>query len=209
MARSHHGMSADTSSVAITPASAAHGGPSPASVARVTEPPHDSAWRPVFAALANTDARRVYASIVLQQSAPGSDLSPSRRKHSIESLRKAGLIKDGDDGLVASDAFVEILHAAPKPTRRTGIDRFLTDTGRIDRYPSKPDDRLDLLQLVARNVLAAHEVLTEAEINERLTRYHDDVATLRRYLVDHELVERLPNGAQYARPSDVALDLNT
>lgn len=148
--------------------------------------------------MANAEARRVYASIVLQQADPGSDLSPSRRRHAVDSLRKAGLIDEREGALVASEAFVRVLELAPKTVRRTGVDRFLTADGRIDRYPARPDDRLELLMHVARDTLKPGEVLREVEINERLARYHDDVATLRRYLVDHELVERRPNGAEYA-----------
>jgi len=38
-----------------------------------------------------------------------------------------------------------------------------------------------------------------SEVNLRLLRYSDDVAVLRRYLVDFELLERTADGTSYRR----------
>jgi hypothetical protein len=168
-------------------------------VVAVTVQSQESSWRPVFAALANAHTRRIYASIVLEQSEPGVDLSPSRRRHAIRSLLMAGLIEERGGSYVASDAFSVVLRTAPRSVRRHGVDRFLTPDGRIDQYPARPADRVELLRHILGDSLKPGEVLREAELNERLARYHDDFATLRRYLVDHDLLERLPNGAEYTR----------
>jgi hypothetical protein len=40
-------------------------------------------------------------------------------------------------------------------------------------------------------------VYKEKEINEILKDYYDDYVTLRRYLIEHEFLERKPDGSQY------------
>ncbi len=55
--------------------------------------------------------------------------------------------------------------------------------------PVKPQLRLDLLTWIA-STLPTDRELTETEINTHLRAVDDDVAMLRRYLVDHGLVER-------------------
>lgn len=71
----------------------------------------------------------------------------------------------------------------------------------IDRYPRRPADRRMLLQWIADRAFPVGEGgdLTESQVNERLYRYSDDVAVLRRYLVDAELLERFPDGTGYRR----------
>lgn len=162
-------------------------------------PASDSAWRPVFAALANEATRRVYAEIVLGSDAAGSDLSPSRRRHALDALAKAGLIVAESDGWIVGEVFTEVLASAPRPPRRTGVERFLTAEGRIDRYPANLGEREELLRHVVAQALEPGEVLGEAEINERLSRFSEDTAVLRRYLVDAGLLERTASGSQYAR----------
>jgi hypothetical protein len=41
--------------------------------------------------------------------------------------------------------------------------------------------------------------MSEQETNERLAAFTDDVAALRRFLVDGGLLERTPSGSEYAR----------
>jgi hypothetical protein len=112
----------------------------------------------------------------------------------VQTLARAGLL--GGDGRVSGGVFRDLL-AAAAPPRREGIDRFLVD-GRIVQYPSNPAERQALLQRVAASVLEPGEVVDEAGINERLAAFHDDVAVLRRYLVDAHLVERTRSGTEYA-----------
>lgn len=91
---------------------------------------------------------------------------------------------------------------APVPRGRADdITRFLDRDGRIDRYPLRAAERRELLVWVATRALPLDEVLDERAVNTRLEPYAPggDVAVLRRYLVDHELVERTASGSQYAR----------
>jgi hypothetical protein len=59
----------------------------------------DFHWRPVIAALANDRAREAFARLTLGASADEAftGLSPSRRRHVVETLRAAGLITGDDD----------------------------------------------------------------------------------------------------------------
>jgi hypothetical protein len=158
-------------------------------------------WRPLIAALANDDARRVFARLVLDsEEDPFVGLSPSRRTHVQSQLERAGLITDVDGRRVLnSEAFADALRRAAV-SRPTGIQRFVRD-GRILQYPARPTERLELLQWVAREALRPSEVVSEAEMNERLSAHTDDVAALRRYLVDAGFVERTATGSEYALPA--------
>lgn len=155
-------------------------------------------WRAVIAALANPDARGVYAEIVLGLP-DAAGLSPKKRERAVATLRSAGLIRIAQDGSLelATAPLTAMLAEAAEP-RREGIERFIVD-GRIDAYPAKPADRRDLLEWVASEALGREEVLTEAELGERLGRFREDVATLRRYLVDEGLLLRTPSGTSYSR----------
>ena len=51
---------------------------------------------------------------------------------------------------------------------------------------------------MASRILVDDERLTEREINERLAAIVDDVAAIRRYLVDEGLIERTRSGTEYA-----------
>lgn len=166
--------------------------------------PGEQAWRQIIAALSNADTRRVYAAVVLGVEDPAAGLSPSRRRHAIGTLRRAGLIDESDGRLSArEDAFAAILHAAPRPAARRGVDRFLTPDGRIDRYPASAADRRAVWEHVARSI-GPDEVLSESELNDRLARFDDDVAALRRYLVDDAVLQRVADGSRYRRADSPA-----
>jgi hypothetical protein len=158
-------------------------------------------WRPLAAALANDRARQAYAGLVLGHSPDDvlADLPPSRRTHIVDSLLAAGLlVSDGDTLRTDDDVFRRLLAAAPRPQRPRGVERFLDGSGRITSYPSGAAERAELLALIAGRALAAGEVLSEKELNERLEPFSSDVAVLRRHLVDHGLVERTRSGSEYA-----------
>ena len=155
-------------------------------------------WRPVVAALANSDARHVYAEAVL--GLPDSGVLPMvKRERAVEVLRAAGLIEvdSGGHHRATSEGLRALLAEGAEP-KREGVDRFIRD-GRIEQYPARPSDRRAVLEWVARELLSPGEELSEAEVNERLARHHDDVASLRRYLVDAGLLQRTPSGDSYRR----------
>lgn len=160
-------------------------------------------WRAIVAALANDAARVAYARIVAGDAdAAFEGLSPSRRRHVADTLVGADLVTEADGRWIADgEVFRAALRAAPAPPRATGPERFLDADGRIAQYPANKTVRGELLALIAERALRQGEVVAEREINERLASFTDDVAVLRRYLVDYGLLERTATGSEYARPS--------
>ncbi len=157
-------------------------------------------WRGVVAALLNDDARAVLAETARR------DLTPARRARALDRLEAAGLVRLDEGEAVFDEEGIRALLASP--SRPAGPERFLDRTGRIDRYPATGGDRAALLAWVAARAFGEAEVLSEAEVNERLLPYSPggDVAVLRRYLVDHELLERTRSGSQYAAVQPESVD---
>jgi hypothetical protein len=79
------------------------------------------------------------------------------------------------------------------------VSRFLRD-GRIANYPAKQGKRHELLVWVAGELSAemGESELPEKALNELLSRFTDDVSTLRRYLVDSQLLTRQAGGTAYS-----------
>lgn len=153
--------------------------------------------RRLAAMLANPLIRETYARVVLgEQVIP----SNSRERRAISALIDSGLIIETANGLEApSTPFESLLAEFPAPERPTGVARFLRE-GRIDRYPANPSDREELLRWVIERAVQPDEVLTEKELGERLSEFTDDVAVLRRYLVDFDLLIRTRSGSTYSLP---------
>ena len=146
----------------------------------------------MLAALLDDDARAVLA----ETAAP---VAGRRRARALARLEAVGLLRSREDAAeFRRDVVGELLASAPRPT---GHERFLDGAGRIDRYPSAASDREELLRWVSERALSPERVYTEAEVNDALESYAPggDVAVLRRYLVDHGLLERTRSGSEYAR----------
>ncbi|MFJ3303966.1 DUF2087 domain-containing protein [Streptomyces sp. NPDC086549] len=77
------------------------------------------------------------------------------------------------------------------------LRRYLSH-GRITRLPKSPEDLTAIATALA-DLLPADRSLTEAEVNEILRHAGDDVARLRRLLVDLGLLDR-SGSAEYRRP---------
>lgn len=160
-------------------------------------------WRPVAAALANPHCRRVYAQIVLGEQPGGAGMGAARLERAVAVLLEAGLVREVDGRLEEiPGVFRELLASTQETSRRTGAERFLTGSGEIDRYPLREPDLRELLQYVVERTVDEGEVLSERELGERLSRFSPDTATLRRYLVEQELLERTRSGSEYARVTD-------
>jgi hypothetical protein len=71
------------------------------------------------------------------------------------------------------------------------LDTFVKD-GRLVLMPTKRSKRLVVLDHLAQQ-FEPGRTYTEAEVNDRLERYHDDYAALRRYLVDEGFLTREAN----------------
>ncbi|HEX5016849.1 MAG TPA: DUF2087 domain-containing protein [Actinomycetes bacterium] len=79
------------------------------------------------------------------------------------------------------------------------LSRFLDADGRLLTMPRRRSDRLVVLEHVAQSIEPDTD-LDESAVNARLRPIHDDVAMLRRYLVDEGLLQRRPPGV-YRRAS--------
>ncbi len=150
-------------------------------------------WRAAFALLANADSRAVFAEV-----AGGTVPSGASHDRALARLLAAGLLEEGPDGRpVVAEARLRatLQRAAPPPA--SGAERFLSRDGRILDYPSRERDRRELLSVVAGRAVGPDEDLSERQFGERLARMTDDVATLRRYLVDAGAISRSPDGRSY------------
>jgi hypothetical protein len=71
--------------------------------------------------------------------------------------------------------------------------RVFVKDGRITGFPKKPERRRVLLEQVSQE-FEVGRYYPEADVNAVLKTVTDDYVTLRRYLVDHELLSRTPDG---------------
>jgi hypothetical protein len=88
---------------------------------------------------------------------------------------------------------------ATPPTPETGDEPVVATfvrRGKMVQYPAQHAKRLILLRWLAAQ-FEAGRAYTEREVNEILAGHSEDHATLRRYLVDHELLVR--HGGIYRR----------
>ena len=76
-----------------------------------------------------------------------------------------------------------------EPTDTRTLSRFLDADGRLVTVPSKHSKRLVVLDHLAQS-FELGVVYPEAEVNDRLGRFHPDFAALRRYLVDEHFLTR-------------------
>lgn len=151
----------------------------------------------MVAVFANPETRRVVAQLMLGTSLDSATtgLSPSRRRRVTAALLGSGVL-DSSTREFTPDVFRTMLDSVAVP-KRQGVERFV-DGKRIRQYPANLEERGELLAWVATNTFAPEEVITEREVNRRLLPYSEDVAVLRRYLVDYQLVERRSDGTEYA-----------
>lgn len=73
--------------------------------------------------------------------------------------------------------------------REKVVRTFFDSTGRLRQIPAKASKRL----IVIDHIVQAFEIgirYPESDVNDLLRRYHSDVASLRRYLVDAGMLER-------------------
>lgn len=73
--------------------------------------------------------------------------------------------------------------------RERVLRAFIRD-GRLTVIPSQEKKRLVILEFLCSACFAEDRDFPEAEVNERLRSYHEDVAALRRYMVVAGLLTR-------------------
>ena len=145
------------------------------------------------------------------------DLKPSTISHHLSKLAEAGLVTARAEG------YYSVYQLDQAALRATTRDLFsaeqitaATENVDLDAYDRKvlndfslPDGRLKeipaqrkKLEIVLRHVVKAFEPgmkYSEKQVNEILSRFHEDTATLRRELVGCSLMERESGGGNYWR----------
>lgn len=157
--------------------------------------------------LADDDRRRVVAALVLGAStlaevrdATGLAVRPAGT--ALARLVEAELVVRGDDGthLLLGEAFrLAAMAAAPPrpepdptgdaPEDQAKVLRTFLRAGRLVRIPAKHSQRLVVLDHLAQR-FEVGERFTERQVNAALRPAHDDVAALRRHLVDEGFLDR-------------------
>jgi hypothetical protein len=162
--------------------------------------------------LGNEERLRVVAAISLgartiEDVARTSQLELDDVRRSLPRLIAAGVVEQRDGLQVNVDSFRdaareraprdrELPDATPAQSR---VLRNFVENGRLRALPVRAAQRRVVLEYIAgrfdRNV-----AYLEADVNELLGRYHDDYASLRRYLVDERLLTR--SAGVYRRAAD-------
>jgi ArsR family transcriptional regulator len=87
-----------------------------------------------------------------------------------------------------------------KKTRRV-LASYLNADGTIGQIPLQPGKLRIILNYIL-NAFETNKVYTEKEINAILIRFNEDVASLRRYLVDAGMLVREQDGSKYWRGTE-------
>ena len=156
--------------------------------------------------LADDDRRQVFAALTLgaaglDEAARATGLTAERTGKALARLVDGGLVVAGDDGslVVLGAAFQRAArqararppreeHAGEPANRRKVLDAFVRD-GRITSLPAARSKRRVLLDWLAQDFEPGRRY-SEARVNAILERRYSDTATLRRYLVDEDLLDR-------------------
>lgn len=154
---------------------------------------------PVIAALSHPTVRRVFAEIELGQFSM-SDEDDAQVAKALTQLERARMIRLSKDSgyIVDTAAFRDLLkdENAEEGEALASISRFLRE-GKITQFPRKQSEREQLMRYVAAACFSGGSKLTEAQVDEKISVYHEDTALIRRYLVDHGIVKRAVDGSAY------------
>jgi hypothetical protein len=160
----------------------------------------------VLAAVADRNQRRV--PVVLGELG----FEPKALAKEVGRLTEAGLLVRVRGQLIAdlaplgalAEAVVEATALARAVPPSSPLRRYLV-RGRIETLPKRPAD-LDALAAALCTLLPADRTLTEAEVNECLAQAGDDVAALRRLLVDLRFVRRNGSAEYRVIEHEIAVD---
>ncbi len=155
------------------------------------------------------DTLRMMSALVLTGEAEAAGLDREATARALDRLERGGLAVRDDDGSwrARPERFRELLHASAPPPEPVSphervIRTFLVD-GRLRAIPSRRGKRLEVLDYIVR-VFEPGVRYTEKEVNVALRAFHDDYATLRRYLIDEDLLTR-ENGVYWRSGGTVEL----
>lgn len=162
--------------------------------------PQNNKWVEIAAGLKNQNMRKALG-LVLAGEQDRLDGSTQNAKD-LQRWAKIGLLRQENEHWQLNEQLLSdtLAAASATNTQRTGILRFFTDS-RLNALPARPAERHAVMLHIRDQVLAAEESLREDQLNERLAVIHEDVALLRRYMVDHGLVHRDAAGTDYRLPA--------
>lgn len=156
--------------------------------------------------LAEPERRRVVAALILESGdvhdvVAATGLDAREVVDALDRLMSGGLVERGSDGtyVVVEAVFkaaarssgeqrVSTEHADEPETHRRILDASIVD-GRLVHFPTKRAKRLVVLERLAQEFEIGRRY-AEREVNATLRRFDDDVAMLRRWLVDEYFLDR-------------------
>jgi hypothetical protein len=171
------------------------------------EPPPIPDAAAIVGLLADDTRRRVVAALVLGATTvaeirDATGLGARSAASALARLVDAELVVRGDDGVhvLLGEAFRRAAIAAapdrpePDPTGEAPEDaarvlRTFLRGGRLMSIPTQKSKKLVVLDRLAQEFELGTRY-SERQVNALLRRFHDDVASLRRYLVDEEFLSR-------------------
>lgn len=160
----------------------------------------------VLGRLADPLRLRVFAAVSLgasgvAEAARQAGVTEDKAARALAHLAGVGLVERGERGLeVNVRVLAEAARAASEPRSRPDLEdatpeqaavvrNFVTGDGRLRALPAREARRRLVLEWVAQRFEPGRR-FTEREVNGTLLAIHDDVASLRRFLVDEGLLER-------------------
>jgi len=158
--------------------------------------------------LAEPDRRRVVAALILESGdlrylATATGLDVRTLVNATSRLTRSGLVEEGSDGhfVVIEQAFKQAAQPGPQTTSAgeasneagaSEYEKVLSQCfrdGRLVHLPRKRSKRLIVLDHLAQQFEPGIRY-SERQVNSVLRHYDDDVATLRRYLIDNMFLDR-------------------
>jgi DNA-binding HxlR family transcriptional regulator len=133
-------------------------------------------------------------------------LKPATISHHLAKLSAVGLLQSRKDQYyqtyslvpdVLDKTLAEVVHL-PQPgltaeveedAYRKKVLKTFIKRGRLTQFPAQYKKRLIILDKIAEE-FEPGRTYSEQEVNQILVEFHEDVATLRREMIDHKLMER-------------------
>jgi ArsR family transcriptional regulator len=133
-------------------------------------------------------------------------LKPATISHHLSKLGAVGLLQSRKDQYyqtyslvpgVLDKTLADVVHL-PQPgltaeveedAYRKKVLKAFIKRGRLTQFPAQYKKRLIILEKIVEE-FEPGRVYSEQEVNQILVEFHEDVATLRREMIDHKLMER-------------------
>ena len=157
--------------------------------------------------LADEARRKIVAALILHDGplssaavADAAGLSAREAVDAVTRLTAGGLVAEAGGGYSLLDhVFQQAARAEAPPAEPSAHDDLPAEVahvldgafrdGKLLQWPAKRSKRLFVLDYLAQQFEIGKRY-TEAEVNIRLRQFDDDVATMRRYLVDEQFLDR-------------------